>query len=383
MLAVTVFANVSLLVFARAASRESEIGVRNALGASRGRIVVQLFVEAVALSALSVVAGLVAARYALGSLWHLVEADSGRALPFWIDDSLTPSTIAYGVGLTMLGAVIIGVFPALRVTAGGLHVRLRQFAAGGGGYRFGGLWTAVIVAQVAVTVMFPAAAFFFHRWVVDVQTRDVGILAQEYLSARLVMDSTNAPVGIGARSETTMSELRRQLITEPGVTAVAFGDRLPGMQHPSARFEVEGDDAPPTYGYRVGIASVDADFFSALSAPLVAGRNFTATDLAVASRSRDRQRVVRRPRPAWAQFSGSANPTSRARERATARAVDRYRRRRPRSWRRRSRRHRRVSASVARLFDSARGATRQRDSRVTRQSAACGCEQRGTHAASV
>jgi putative ABC transport system permease protein len=94
MLAVTAFANVSLLVFAPAASRESEIGVRNALGASRGRIVVQLFVEAMALSALSVVAGLVAARYALGSLWDVVEADSGRTLPFWINDSLTPSTIA-------------------------------------------------------------------------------------------------------------------------------------------------------------------------------------------------------------------------------------------------------------------------------------------------
>ena len=117
-LAVTVFANVSLLVFARAASRESGIGVRNALGASRGRMVLQLFVEAVALSALSVVAGLVAARYALGSLWHLIEADSGRALPFSINDSLTTSTIAYGVGLTMLAAVIIGVFPALRVGAG-------------------------------------------------------------------------------------------------------------------------------------------------------------------------------------------------------------------------------------------------------------------------
>ena len=149
-------------------------------------------------------------------------------MPFWINDNLTPSTIVYGVGLTMLGAAIIGVFPALRVTAGGLHARLRQFAAGGGGYRFGGLWTAVIVAQVAVTVMFPAAAFFFHRWVVDVQTRDVGIPAQEYLSARLVMDTTSVPVGISARPEATIGELRRELIAETGVTAVAFADSLPG-----------------------------------------------------------------------------------------------------------------------------------------------------------
>jgi len=280
MLAATAFANVSLLVFARAASRESEIGVRNALGASRYRIVAQLFVEAIALSALAVIVGLASARYALGSLWRLYEAESGRALPFWLNDSLAPSTIAYGIGLMMFAAVIIGVFPALRVTAGGLHARLRQFAAGGGGYRFGGVWTAVIVAQVAMTVMFPAGAFFFHRWVVEGQARDFGLPAHEYLSARLVIDATNAPVGIGARAEATIGELRRQLITEPGVTAVAIGDRLPGMQHPSGRFEVEGDDAPPAYGYRAGIASIDDEFFGAVGALPMAGRNFTATEVA-------------------------------------------------------------------------------------------------------
>src|SRR5688572_15163228 len=81
-LVIVVSANVALLMFARAASREREIGVRYALGASRGRIVTQLFAEGLALSGVSVILGLVIARYALGSLLRTVEANSGRALPF-------------------------------------------------------------------------------------------------------------------------------------------------------------------------------------------------------------------------------------------------------------------------------------------------------------
>jgi ABC-type antimicrobial peptide transport system permease subunit len=79
-----------------------------------------------------VILGLVIARYALGSLLRTVEAD-GRVLPFWINDSLTPSTVAYGVGLSILVAVIIGVIPALKVTRKGLDARLRSYSAGGGG----------------------------------------------------------------------------------------------------------------------------------------------------------------------------------------------------------------------------------------------------------
>ena len=275
-LVIVVSANVALLMFARAASREREIAVRYALGAGRRRIVMQLFAEGLALSGMSVILGLVVARYALGSLLRMVEADSGRPLAFWMTDSLTPSTVAYGVGLAIVVAVIIGLVPALKVTRRGLDARLRSFSAGGGGYRFGGVWTAVIVVQVAVTVVFPAAAFLFHRWVVGGETRDLGFPAREYLSARLEIEPETS-----GRAATIVEELRRQLSAEPGVSAVTIVDRLPGAQHPGGRFEVEGDEKPPTYGYDVRVASVDADFFSALDAPVLAGRAFAPSDLAL------------------------------------------------------------------------------------------------------
>lgn len=274
MLIVVVSANVALLMFARAASRDVEIGVRSALGASRGRIVAQLFIEAVLLSSLAAIAGLAGARYALGSLLQTIEADSGSPLPFWMTNNLAPSTALYSVALTMLVAVIIGIVPALKVTKGGLNARLRRMSAGGSGYRFGGVWTGVIAAQVAVTVLFPAAAFFFQRGVIGAQARDLGLPAREYLSARFAIDAD------AQRTAATLDELRRQLMAEPGVTSVAFADRLPGMSHSGGRFEIEDDDAPPTYGYDVRTASVDAGFFGALNAAVMSGRVFTHADLA-------------------------------------------------------------------------------------------------------
>jgi hypothetical protein len=82
------------------------------------------------------------------------------------------------------------------------------------------------------------------------------------------------------RTAATIDELRRQLMAEPGVTAVTVADRLPGMRHSGGRFEVEDDQAPQTYGYDVRVALVDTEFFRALNAPMMAGRAFTPADLA-------------------------------------------------------------------------------------------------------
>ena len=174
MLLLLVAANVALLLFARAASREAEIALRSALGASRSRIVGQLFVEALVLASVALVVGLSVAGFGVRSFVAMNAADSGQPVPFWVSGGLTPTTMIYAAVLTLLSAVVIGVLPALNVTGRVQQARLRQVTTVGGGFRFGGLWTAVIAAQVAITLTFPATAFFFHRWMVEGQTADPG-----------------------------------------------------------------------------------------------------------------------------------------------------------------------------------------------------------------
>jgi hypothetical protein len=154
MLVVLICGNVALLLFARAATREGELAIRNALGASRGRIVAQLFAEALVLGGVAAAAALGAAGVGVRLLVGAFEMNSGQRLPFWYHADLSPRTVLYATGLTVLGAAIAGVLPGLKVTRG-LQARLRQAAAGAGGLTFGGVWTAVIVAQIAVTLAFP------------------------------------------------------------------------------------------------------------------------------------------------------------------------------------------------------------------------------------
>jgi predicted permease len=285
-----VSANVALLMFARAVTRETEIAVRSALGATRVRTVMQLFVEALVLVSLAVVAGLFAARAGLASLLATLAADRGQPLPFWMGEALTPASVAYAVGLTVVCAVTIGVLPALRVTGRRHMARLRESTAGGGGVQFGVVWGGIIAVQVAVTLMFPAAAFFFHRIVVRGQTQDVGVAAHEYLSAVFELDDDQAAgASLDPRSPRPASQLgatyeqfARRVSAEAAVTGVTFGNPLPGTSHPGWIIEVDGPRPGSTLAPlpEVSAASVAPNFFEVLGAPVLAGRTFNEADLA-------------------------------------------------------------------------------------------------------
>lgn len=294
-------ANVALLLFARAATREGEIAMRSALGASRGRIVGQLFAEALALAAVAIIVGLAGASLGLRWVYRVVESlgeAQGFTIPAWLDPSLSPITILFGVLLGTIGAVIAGVMPGVKVTGGQAYASLQRTGGSGSGVRLGGVWTGIIVTQVALTVMFVPIATLLAVTMWGIRAPDLGLPASEYVAVQLEMDGDVAgafsgatPVadgGLLARFTSKYRELERRLLAEPGVTAVTTAAQLPGETHPSRRgieLDILNGQTPSGPRNRAQIASVDAGFFDAMSAPILAGRGFSAVDLVEESRT--------------------------------------------------------------------------------------------------
>ena len=170
LLLLIVAVNVAILVYARTATRMGEIAVRTALGASRGRVVSQLFVEALVPSVAAAAIGLAIMHVALKMIRAAIEQeeDGASVLPFLIDFKLSPAVIFYVTLLAVLAAVIAGVLPALKATGKRVQQGLQQFSARAAGVQLGPTWTALIVLQVAVAVaVLPAALYhgmnFFRR----------------------------------------------------------------------------------------------------------------------------------------------------------------------------------------------------------------------------
>ena len=287
MLLVLVCANVALLMFARAATRETEIVVRSALGASRKRIVMQLFAEALVLGTVAAIVGLTAAGW--GMRWGLdlmrgELTDGSGNFPFWVDGSLSPLTFVYTALLTLLAAAIAGVVPGLKVTRN-LGDRLKRATAGGGGAQFGGVWTAVIVLQLAVTMGFPVATFFVRKDAVRIETRPLPFPVDQYLSVRLEMERFSPEPGADtsgaafqARYLAAAQKLEARLEADPAVAGVVLAENLPRQYHPNNQVEVdEGAVAPhDERGHVVASVDVDPKFLDVLGVSMLSGRWFNS-----------------------------------------------------------------------------------------------------------
>lgn len=287
MLLVLICSNVALLLFARAATRETELVTRSALGASRGRLLMQLFVEALVLGGVATAAGLGAAQFALGR-WgtEFLERNLG-ALPFWYDLNVSPSAIVYACALTLLGAVIAGILPGRKIMRS-LAAQMKQNSAGGGGVRFGGVWTAVIVAQVASTIAFPVIVYTLQKELVRVRALEPGFPAERYLAVQI---EHGADAVSDARA--TLEELRRRVSLESGVAGVTFTDKLPLESRAMRGVAVQGDVDPtgatsiirPPPGVWATTAWIDPSYFDVLGSRVLAGRGFTTSDFAPDARA--------------------------------------------------------------------------------------------------
>lgn len=215
--------NLAILVYARTVTRLGEIAVRSALGASRRRILGQLFIEALALTIAGAGAGLVLTRYALGVLEWLA-----KGLPFWITFQMSPGAVIYAYALAVLAAIIMGVLPGLKATGVSVTTNLHELH-GRGGTRLGATWTTLIVAQVAIAVAVLPVSVFVASRVMRMEMTGPGFAAESFVVATAELNAAATSAG-DMRARARQTELISRLRAEPGVVGVTFASGIPGSR---------------------------------------------------------------------------------------------------------------------------------------------------------
>jgi putative ABC transport system permease protein len=289
MLLLIVALNVSILIYARTATRQGEIAVRTALGASRGRLVAQLFIEALVLCGVAAGAGVLLAQVGLSMGHAIMEAEVGK-LPYFINAGIPAPAYLYVALLTLIAATIAGVLPALHATGRRMQTTLKE-VAGSSGLRLGGTWTTLIIAQVALAVAGLPLAFASFWGDIGAAKTTLAFEPMPYLAATLSSDP-EPPAGVdletyrreaATRHAKLQGDLIARLETESAVEDVAMARAMPGDE-PSAQVEVEGTATAASGALTVGFNEVSGDFFSAFDVPLIAGRLLASADAGSAAR---------------------------------------------------------------------------------------------------
>jgi len=278
--------NVGTLVYARTAARVAEISVRKALGASRRRIALQMFAEALVLASLSGALGIGITMWALKEVLALMS--SSDSIPYWWDAGVGSGTVLLVVGLVLLSAVLTGVVPALAITGRRLRSSLQWVGAGESGLRFGKVASAIVVTQVAISLGALTIGGIVVGPFMEDYAMDDGVARAEYLSAELRQDrepswsdGTEGGAAEFARDAEVWRELGRRVSREPGVLGVTFGTSLPGAEHPVRSYQLAGVPLPfgGAYSNRARVAWIEPGYYATFDVPMLLGRAFNTGDL--------------------------------------------------------------------------------------------------------
>ena len=284
MLALIVAVNVGVLVYARTATRQREIAVRTALGASRRRIVGQLFIEALVLSAVASAAGIALARFGITQGFAIYAADTKEALPYFLNLDMPLAAYGYVAMLTVLVAVIAGVLPALHATGRRAQDTLKQ-ASGTDGLRLGRVWTALIIAQVAIA-MAGVPAIVTVSWSAIQRSLTTANYSEESFLAATISADGDAPAGMtasdyaresGLRFQRSTTDLVANLEAEPAVADVTVAASIPGAES-RARIAIDGAVNVQSGELDVNFNRVATDFFDAFGARIITGRALRDSD---------------------------------------------------------------------------------------------------------
>ena len=249
---------------ARGWAREREIVIRAALGASRGRIARQLFIESIVL-----VGGgaLLAAGFAVFATQAIKKLGTGL-VPRLNELSINGGVFAFVGAIAIATALIVGIYPALRLAGGDAGLVIRS-ARGSSVSVKTSVWRLLVGFEVALAVVLLVGSALLVRTLHNILTADTGIVSRGVVTAAITPED----------DPNRIDEVIRGLASLPGVDGAAFTNRLPftwGDQSGPVRRQTDplDHDWPALAGFRV----VTPDYFSVLKQPILRGRAFTAAD---------------------------------------------------------------------------------------------------------
>ncbi|MEK6407681.1 MAG: ABC transporter permease [Acidobacteriota bacterium] len=266
-------ANVANLLLARASGRQREIAVRLALGATRFRIVRQMLTESMLLSLAGGGLGLLLA------LWLADELISLEAFAVFagLNPALDWRVLGFTLLVSLLTGALFGLAPALQASKPDLAPVLKNTALAGGGIsrRFG-LRSALVVFQIALSLVLLIGAGLFLRSLQQAYATDLGFGTSEGFLASVDM----ARQGYSeAQGRNFYEQLAERVEAMPGVRAVTLAQYIPVNAGGSrTTIYIDGYSRQPGEDLELNLNIVDAKYFNALGIPLLAGRGFSEQD---------------------------------------------------------------------------------------------------------
>jgi predicted permease len=272
--------NVATMLLARATARRREMAIRIALGASRGRLVRQMLTESIVLFLGGAVGGVLIAVWAT-RLFARIQLPA--EIPLAADLSPDLRVLVFALGSALVTGLLFGLAPALQATRNDPSNSLRTDTAGAG-MRRSRMRNALVIGQMAVSLLLLMSAGLFVRALARGQQVNTGFETQHVATAALDVSTSGYA---GPRERTFYDLLRQRLLAVPGVTAVSYVRSTPLTGSSSGtRVAIDGYSPPAAESHGgevdVNFTDVSPGYFTVLRIPLVSGRAFAITDDSVA-----------------------------------------------------------------------------------------------------
>ena len=269
-------ANIAGLMLARAATRQREMAVRRAVGASRLRLIRQLLTECLLLSMAGAMLGILLARWGSLLLVHFISTARNQV---FLDLSLDWRTLSFTAAVAILTAILFGVLPAFRSTRVSLTSAMKGSLAGDAERhaRFRpGRW--IVASQVALSLVLLVGAGMFLRSFAKLLLMDIGFDRTNVL----VIHTEARTAGIAPdKWMATWDEIERRLSALPGVLSVSRSLVTPVSGVEWNQFVHADSPNPPTGDASLAyLNGVTPAYFRTLRIPLLAGREFNVGDTA-------------------------------------------------------------------------------------------------------